>query len=225
MNGSTSSIPRICAHRSLRKDRAASRHDKAYKILVDVNVTFRLERSVVGSTDSFTGETWLEQLFSVMEPFSADGDNAYVCEHVGLLPVGFRNRFDHCVVNTSNVAPFLFDIPSKLPSAAVREYPCSVRFFIENSAGNGHHTKDGVWQSKRAYPEKIHHEEAVIPQIDSGRGRKVGLGCRTPYWLAKKESWMCRSVPHVGLSLHRPVVSASDQAVRDMRASRALRPP
>ena len=51
--------------------------------------------------------------FIVMETFSADSDDLYVCELVG-LPVGFRSRFDLCVVNTSNVARFLVDVPSKL---------------------------------------------------------------------------------------------------------------
>ena len=55
------------------------------------------------SADAFTGDTWLEQLFSVMETFSADSDDVYVCELVGLLPV----------VNTSNVAPFSLCYPQQ----------------------------------------------------------------------------------------------------------------
>ena len=54
----------------------------AHKFLAGVNVTLRLERSVVDSADSFTGDTWLEQHFSVMETFSADSDDVYVSEIV-----------------------------------------------------------------------------------------------------------------------------------------------
>ena len=57
-----------------------------------------------------------------------------------------------------------------------------MKFFIENSADHGHQTEDGVRQSQRPYPEWIHHEDAVaakaaiIPQIDGGRGSRVGDG-------------------------------------------------
>ena len=119
-------------------------------------------------------------------------------ELVGLLPVDFRNRIDFCVVNTSNAAQFLFDLPSKLLSAAaVREPPCSARCFIENSADHGHQTEDGVRQSKRAYPGQIHHEEsrrkqppfrksAVAVEERFVRGVGDGVGHKTdvasPQW-------------------------------------------
>ena len=73
------------------------------------------EGSVVESAGFFNGETWLEQHFHAMETFSADSDEVSVRENVGLLLVGFRRRFELCVVIHANVAQFLFDIPSNHP--------------------------------------------------------------------------------------------------------------
>ena len=67
------------------------------------------------SVGLLVNETWLVQCISAMETSSAERDDVSVLEHVRLLFVKFRNRFELCVVIHANVARILFDIPSNLP--------------------------------------------------------------------------------------------------------------
>ena len=136
------------------------------------------------SADSVTGETWLEQLVSVKETLGADSDDVYVCELIGLLPVGFRNRFDLCVVYTSNVAQFFSDIPRKILSAvAVREYSCSVRFFTEDSADHGRANERILSRStmkKQSRRKQSSHRKSIVAVEERSDTVSGAASCAAP---------------------------------------------
>ena len=83
----------------------------------DVDVTLHdvLERSVEESAGFFARQTWLVPCVSLTETFSADSGDVFVWEHVGLLLVNFRKRFELCVVIYTDVAQLLHDITKQSP--------------------------------------------------------------------------------------------------------------
>ena len=65
------------------------------------------ERIVVSSAGSSGRETYLEQNFRETKAFSADCDDVFVSEHVGLNIVRtFRGRCELCVEVKDSVATF-----------------------------------------------------------------------------------------------------------------------
>jgi len=75
----------------------------------------KLKRSVVDSAGFKCQEIGWKNTRAT-ETFGADSDDVSVREHVGLLFVEtFRNRFEFCVVDKSNVPKLLFDVTTELP--------------------------------------------------------------------------------------------------------------
>ena len=82
------------------------------------------------------------------ETFSADNDDVFVWEHVGLFLVNFRTRFEHCVVIKTDIEPFLDDIPNNLPLCGGSEREPSLSEDLRQLLGKitASQTKDGVRQ-------------------------------------------------------------------------------